>query len=173
MPERCVLDLIVDGPNHLEAQVRPREACDRYMRIDHPELTHDVLLHVGGGRGGQCQYRWTAKSLGNTAEREIIGTEVVPPLTDAVRLIDDEEADRPRQQMLEERAILEAFRREVQHLAFALGNLPVRLARLRRRKVRVHCDRADALRRELIMLVFHERDEGTHHYREAGELDGG
>jgi len=47
-----------------------------------------------------------------------------------VCLVDDEETDRPRQQMLEERAILEPFRREVQHLAFAVGDLPVRLARL-------------------------------------------
>jgi len=122
---------------------------------------------MGGGRGGERQYRWTSKPLGDAAEGEVVGTEIVAPLADAVRLIDNEEADRAGEEVLEERAILESLRREVQDLALTPGDLPVYFATLGSREVRMHRHGADALRGELVVLVFHQGDERTHHDRKA------
>jgi hypothetical protein len=40
--------------------------------------------------------RGTREALGEVAEREVVGTEVVTPLADAVRLVDRDHAERPR-----------------------------------------------------------------------------
>src|SRR6185312_13200111 len=90
-----VLDLVVDGADYLEAQVRTRKPRDRDVGIDHSELSNDVGLDVLGGSSGQSQNRWPSKSLGDAAEREVIGAEIVPPLAHAVRFVDDEETDWP------------------------------------------------------------------------------
>ena len=47
-----------------------------------------------------------------------------------MRFVDDEEAHLAREQALEEIAILESLRREIENLAFAVLDLSVRLARL-------------------------------------------
>ena len=39
--------------------------------------------------------------------------------------------------------------------------------------MRVHCNGADALCRELVVLVLHQRDQGAHDDRKSGKLDGG
>ena len=61
--ENGVLDRIVDGTNHLEAQIRSRESGDGDVRLDHSQLADDVRLHVLGGRGSERQNRWTTESL--------------------------------------------------------------------------------------------------------------
>jgi hypothetical protein len=93
----------------------------------------------------------------------------VPPLAHAVRLVDDEQADLPREQRLEEVAVLEALGRDVQDVAPAAGERGLRVARLPRREVRVHGEHVDALRDELVLLVLHQRDERADDDRESGE----
>ena len=131
MLECRVLELVVDGANHLEAKIRARESGDRDVRIVHAELADDVGLNVRRRGRGEREHRRTAESLGDSAEREIVGPEIVPPLADAMRFVYDEEADRAREQVLEERAILEALGGEIENLSFAIGDLPVRLAGFR------------------------------------------
>ena len=89
---------------------------------------------------GEREYRRTSEALGDSAEGEIVGSEVVAPLTDAVRLIDYEQANRPGEKVLEECTVLEPLRREVEDLPFTFGDLPVRLAALGCGEVRVHRD---------------------------------
>ena len=96
MTKRCVLDLVVDGANHLEAEIRSGESGDGDVWIVHPQLPDDVALNVSGSGGGEREYWWTSESLGDSAEREIVGAEIVTPLTDAMRFIDNEEGDRTR-----------------------------------------------------------------------------
>ena len=114
-----------------------------------------------------------AESLGDGAEDEVVGAEVVPPLAHAVRLVDDEEADLAREQALEKIAILEALRREIEDLAGAVFHFLLRVARLRRGEMRVHCERIDAVRGELVLLVLHERDERADDHRQPGEHERG
>ena len=129
-----VLHRVVHRAPHLEAQVRSREAGDRDVRIAHAELARDVGAHLGRRRRGEREDRRRPSRLRDRAEREVVGAEVVPPLAHAVRLVDDEQADGAREQPLEEVAVLEPLGREVEDLALALGDLPVRLARLAGRR---------------------------------------
>ena len=125
--------------------------------------TSAVAVAVSASIGGR------PSRFDDRAEREVVGTEVVAPLADAVRFVDDEQAHRAREQALEEVAVLEALGREVEDLALAVLDLPARLARLARRQMRVHRERVDAVRGELVLLVLHQRDERTDDDREARE----
>src|ERR1700680_1043912 len=71
--------------------------------------------------------------------------------------------------MLEERAVLEALGREVEHFSLALGDLAVHLSCLRGREMRMHRDGAHALGGELVVLVLHQGDERTDDDRETGQ----
>jgi hypothetical protein len=83
-----------------------------------------------------------------------------------VRLVDHEQRDGALEQHLEELAVAEALGRDVQDVAAARGDGLVHGARLARGEVRVHRERVDALRLQLVLLVLHERDERAHHHRE-------
>src|SRR5258705_12172963 len=85
-----VFDLIVDGANHLEPEIRSRKPGNGDVGIHHPQLADDVRLDVLGCGSGECEDRRAAQSLGDCAEGEIVRPEVVAPLTDAVRFVDDE-----------------------------------------------------------------------------------
>ena len=98
--------------------------------IAHAELSRDVGAHLGRRRRGEREDRRLAEPRDDGAEREVVGTEVVPPLAHAVRLVDDEQAHGAREQSIEEVAVLEPLRREIEDLALALLDLPRRLARL-------------------------------------------
>ena len=167
--ELHVLHLLVHRAANLEAQIRTREAGDRDVRIAHAELARDVLANDVRGRGGERENRRPAEPLGDRAEHEIVGTEVVSPLAHAVRLVDDEEADLAREQPLEEVAILEALRREIEDLALAIFHALLRVARLGGGEMRVHRERIDAVRGELVLLVLHERDERADDDRQPGK----
>ncbi len=97
----------------------------------------------------------------------------MPPLAHAMRLIDDEETDRAREEMLEERTILETLGSEVKYFSLALCDLTVRLSRLGGREVRVHRDGAHSLRGELVVLVFHQGDERADDDRKTGQQQRG
>jgi hypothetical protein len=63
--------------------------------------------------------------------------------------------------------------RDVQDVAAARRDGLVDRARLARAEVRVHRERVDALRLQLVLLVLHERDERAHHDREARQHERG
>jgi hypothetical protein len=172
LPNPGVLDVVVDGADHLETQIGPGESGDRHVRVDHAQLPDDVLLHVRGGGCGESENGGTSEAFGDTAEGQVVGPEIVSPLTDAVGLVDDEHADGPRQQPLEEIAVLEALGGEIQDLTLATFHLLVQLARFRRRQVRVHRQRVDANGVHLVQLVLHQGDEGTDDDRQAREQNG-
>src|SRR4026208_2453787 len=86
-----------------------------------------------------------------------------------MRFIDYEETDLAAEEVLEESAVLEPFRCEIEELSFTRLNLTVRLTRLERREVRMHCDRVDTLCRELVLLVLHERNQRAHHDGQSGK----
>ncbi len=167
--QRGVLHRLVDGALHVEAEIRARESGDRHMRRLHAELPRDVGAHFSGRRRREREDRWAAKSSCHGTQREIVGAEVVAPLADAVRFVDDEQADGARQQSFEEFTILEALRREIEHFAGAVGHALRERARFPVGQVRVHGKRVDAKRREFVLLVLHQGDERTHDDGESRE----
>ena len=102
-------------------------------------------------------------------EPEVVGPEVVPPLRDAVRLVDHEQADVGAAQALEEARRGEALGRDVEqpHVPGRrlLDHAPVG------RGVALRVDEPDAARRhalERLDLVLHQRHQRRDHERQVG-----
>src|SRR5512143_610668 len=95
------------------------------------------------------------------------------PLAHAMCFVDDEETHLASEQALEEIAILESLGREVQKLAFSFFDLTMGFARFSCGEMRVHRDCIDALGFELVLLIFHERDERAHYDSESGQRECG
>jgi hypothetical protein len=55
------------------------------------ELSDDVVLHLGCGRGGERDDRRRPEQGKPLAEHPVIGPEIVPPLRDTVSLVDGDE----------------------------------------------------------------------------------
>ena len=94
------------------------------------------------------------------------------PLAHAVRLVHHEKAHGAREEVVEEVAVLESLRREIENLALALEDPPRGLSRLTRREMRVHGECVHAVRLQLVLLVLHQRDERAHDDRQPLQHQG-
>jgi hypothetical protein len=166
---RRVFDPYVDRPSDLEPQVGPCKPGHDHERVVHPELAGDVLPHLPRGGRRQGEDGRTPEARRDRSECQVVWTEVVAPVAHAVRFVDDEQVDVARQEMLEELAVLESLGRHIQDVALSRFDLLVCGARLRVGEVRVHGDGVHALSHELVVLIFHERDQRRHDDREAGQ----
>ena len=77
-----------------QRQVRALEAGDEIERVAEPELHGDVGSHLRRGRGGECRGRH-AQVGADAGEPPVVGPEIVPPLADAVRFVDHDQARGP------------------------------------------------------------------------------
>ena len=126
---------------------------------------------VGGGRGGQ-----DGDAVGHrgdeVGEAAVVGPEVVPPVGDAVRLVDHEQAHplaQHRQLLLAEARIGEPLGRDQQDVDVVGGQpCPHVVPLVRVGRVDGHGPHARALGRG--HLVAHERDERRDQERRAGTL---
>ena len=75
------------------AQVRAIEPDVDHRRLGDLELREDVVLDLRRRGRGQREHRRLAERAHRLAEPEVRGAEVVPPLRDAVRLVDHEQRD--------------------------------------------------------------------------------
>ena len=83
-------------------------------RVAQPEPRDDVGRDLRRGRRRRGDDRLRAEPARGVGEPEVVGPEVVAPLRDAVRLVDDEQADPGRAQLLDEPRRGEALRRDVE-----------------------------------------------------------
>ena len=78
--------LYLDRP---QRQVGAREAVDELWRIGgQPEPLQDLVAHHRRGGCGAGQHAGPRQELQELLELQVVGTEVVPPGADAVRLVD-------------------------------------------------------------------------------------
>ena len=80
---------------HLVEQVGPLEAGDERLRVVQGQLLDDVAAHAVGGRGGQGDGRRVAQQLAKIAQPGVIGAKIVPPLADAMGLVDGQQLAAP------------------------------------------------------------------------------
>ncbi len=151
-----------------ENQVRAEEGALEAVGLHHAELADDVADHAAGGGRGEGEDGDAAELLLESLEPPVRGPEVVAPLRDAVRLVDDHERHVHAGEEAAQVA-LEALGRDVGELVLAgpepaqpiaLG-LPV--------ERRVDHRRPEAVPRERVHLVLHERDERAHDEHGAGD----
>ena len=112
--------------------------------------------------------RLGADGAGGVGEGEVVGTEVVAPLRDAVRLVDDEQADVGLRDCAQEARRGEALGRDVEHPAVAAHAREHGLDVERPGALRV--DQLHRSRRELAQrldLIVHQRDQRGDDEREV------
>jgi len=87
LPRPAAVAFLVRRDDEVRPEERPLEA----VGLHHAELADDVAGDPPGGGGGERQDRHAAELLLEPAEPSIRGAEIVAPLRDAVRLVDDDE----------------------------------------------------------------------------------
>ena len=97
--------------------------------------------------------------LDRRAEPEVVGPEVVAPLGDAVRLVDDEEGRPGGGELVEDGGVGELLGGEEEELERVLGQLGERLLALALRHARVELRGAERAPAQPVDLVALERDQ--------------
>ena len=110
-----------------EPQVRPVEPADQELRVPQPQPRDDLVAHGRRRRRRQRQHGRAAQRLDRRAQPQVLGPEVVPPLTHAVRLVDHEQRDVGHGELVEHVAPRELLGRQEQELQRSLGQLVQRV----------------------------------------------
>ena len=100
--------------------VRPVEARHEVPRVRQAQALGDLAVGRGGRGGGEGEARDAGEALGEVAQREVVGPEVVAPLRHAVRLVDRDDAEpAARQQEPQRRLGVEPLGRDVEQVELA------------------------------------------------------
>ena len=161
--ELLLLVVLGAAADDAEVQVGAHGADGDDARASHRQPLEDVVAHLRRRGGGEREQRACADIARGLAEAEVGGTEVVAPLRDAVRLVDDEEGGAVGAQPLElgaEGAVDDALGRQIEERRLVDdGDFVHDRARGRGRHRRVEAHGVDAERVELVELIVHERDQ--------------
>ena len=147
------------------AQVRAH-----HTRMDGLELPSereaDVPRRLGRRRRGHPEEGRIAERLEPAPDEEVVGPEVVPPHAHAVHLVHDHEPDADLGQEVDEARLAQALGRGVDEAGLAGGHTGEARRRFLRRERRVDEGRRRGdLRRQLVHLILHERDQRREHER--------
>ena len=153
---------------HVVAEVLANDA-----RSDDGHLAAEGGGDAGGSRrrGGRrhAEHRRLAERLECPSDEEVVGSEVVTPHADAVHLVDHDEADADRAELLDERRIAEPLGGRVQQSG-SPGDDVIESASglvcLERGVDERRC--CSDLGRELIDLILHQRDQRRENERRLG-----
>ena len=164
------LPLQAGAREHAVDEVRAIERADELDRVLEPELRGDVAAHACGRRRGVGVQADARKVAAQPAELTVLRAKVVPPLADAVRLVDGDELNvalrEPGQEPVAALAC-QPFRRHVEQAVAPLAH-PGRHRRLLVRAERAVVERRrHAVADERIDLILHQRDERRDDHRQA------
>ena len=150
-------------------QVRPREAGDERLRLVQGEQLDDVAPHPIGGRGRQGDRRRIAQQAAEMAEPGVVGAKIVPPLADAMGLVDRQQLHPHRPNRIEKSPAAKPLGHHVEQPKLAGRHAVEPVVLLRRRERAVDEAHRQPQRMELIDLVFHQRDQRRNHQRQTVE----
>ena len=164
---------LVLRPQDLKAQVRPVKAGDDRHRVLQLQDADDVAAHLRRRRGGEGGQGGPPRQLLQKVQNfQIARAEILPPLGDAVRLVDREQRDL---QLLRERAEAvgqQPLRRDVEDLVSAEARVAVGLAQLLDGHGAVDAAGRDAGVLQGHDLILHERDERRDDERQPRQQQG-
>ena len=173
----------VDGGEHLAQpvgarldavdQVRPIDAPDEHERLPQPQLADDVGAHLRGRRRRVGVNGGLREQLLQDTKLAVFRPEVVPPLADAVGLIDREEGRPGLAQPLREAGHHEPLGGDVEQRDAAHRQLALDGRALLPRLAAVEVRGGHARLAERVHLVLHQRDQGRDDDGEAPEVRGG
>ena len=123
------------------------------------EQPADIIQHRWCGGGCQGQDAFCTELTGKAGQFEVVGTEVVPPLRDAVGLIHREQGDIDLIQRCAETFVVEAFRGHVEQTQLAASELSHNLPVLIGTEAGIETAGDDASRGQRIDLILHQSDQ--------------
>lgn len=150
-----------------EVGAHGRRSDNRVIR--NGEGVTDIARHLRRGGCGEGEAPGAVEAVGPAGQAEVVGSEGVPPLGDAVGLIDDEELDVEGSYESQEAVVLEALGRDEEDGDVVGAEAVEQVARLGRREGRVQRGGADLPLDERVHLVLHEGHERGHDEREPAE----
>ena len=133
----------------------------------------DILRHRGRGRRGEREHAAYVQFLRVAGELQVVWAEIVPPLGNAVCLIDHEEIDAQRFQVGEEPLVGETLGSDVEELEAPLTQGGLDLVEYLAAHRGIETGGRDAAGQEKIHLVLHERDQRRHDDGESVEEERG
>ena len=134
------------------------------LRPREPAL--DVLRHAGRGGGCKCDHR-CGHPLPQAADQQIVRSEVIPPLRDAVGLVHHDETDVQHVKIGTEKRGIETFWRNVQELESSVSSVVECNVHFAPVHPRVDAQCPDATGVEVLYLVLHKGDQRSDHQCEA------
>ena len=162
------------GALHAEVEVGPVEAAHKHEGLAQLQGVHDVGAHLLGGRRGERSHAGTGgQALHETGYLAVVGAEVLAPLRHAVRLVHGDEVDGHGVGELGQARAGEALGRHIEQTDLPGRRTGEGIGLLGGAERGVDARGGDASLFQARHLVFHERDEGRHHKREAGQHERG
>ena len=161
VPIEDFADLLVRiaAAQYTVSQVRPVEIADEHKRINERQLLANILAHLLGRRRGVAVDAYTGEDLLDSAHHAIFGAEIVPPMADAMGLVNREGLDVGLPAQIVKLRHHQTFRRDEQQANGPVAHVLFVGGALRRREGAVELDRGDVARLQAVHLIFHERDE--------------
>ena len=149
------------------ADVRAVETADLNIGIIQPQQANDIQTRRIICRGGKRHKRQFREALTELAEGGIFRAEIVPPLRDTVRFIHRQQNRVPVREMVEEVVQHQAFRCDIQQTNLPGATPGHHLLLLLPGLRGIKTGRRHAVGEQLINLVFHQRNKGRYHDRQA------
>ena len=159
LADAIVLLLLLFHRRDPQRKVRPGEAADHLEGFAQLQHIENVRADHGSRRRRQCHALRPADLVERLAESHVVRPEIVAPLAQAVRLVDREKRDLHALQCAEKRLRTEALRRDIDQLVAPRPHPVQALLLVFPRHRRVDQRRRDALRKQRVHLVLHQRDQ--------------
>ncbi len=171
-PSRCSGDIERSTPSRSESRARPPRTVSTGAPA-HAQLLLDVVHHAGVGRGRRREDgRVVGKPVEQVADAAVVGPEVVAPVADAVRLVDDQQPAAARQVgqlLVAEPRVVEPLGTDQEHVDAVVGQRRADVVPLLG-VAGVHRHGADARAAGGGDLVAHQRQQRADDHRRAGAL---
>ena len=135
-------------------------------------MAPDVVPGAGIGGGGEGQAGHGGEALRQLAQLQVVGSEVVAPLRQAVGLIDGEQGQGQPGQQPQAIAAEQPLRGDVKQLERALRQGGPGGGGLLGRERGVQGSRGHALLPQALHLVVHQGDQGGDHHGEPLQAEG-
>ena len=150
-------------------KVGTREIAPQQVRAAEAEAFHDVAGHLRGRRRRQGDHRHrSADNLADIGDHQVIRTEIVTPLRDAMRFIyDDEVHIHPAQPRLEQFGA-QALGRNVKEFIVAVNGVVEGDVDLAIRHSGIDGQSRNPAVAQILDLVFHQGDERRNHQADPG-----
>ena len=172
LPQLQQLALGVAALGHPVADVGPVEAVHEAGRIGQREPLENLSPGAGFGGGGERNARHRRKGRGQLGQAQVFRAKVMPPLGDAVRLVNGDQRQRAALQQRQGARLHESFRGDVDQTQLAIEQGGLGRCLFFGRQGRVEVGGGDAELAQRRHLIGHQRDQRRDHHPGAGTQQG-